>query len=341
MVIADPNTGLVERARHGDQEAFTQLVEPYQRELQLHCYRIVGSMHDGEDVLQETLLAAWRGLSGFKGRSSFRTWLYRVATHRCLNALRSRRRMLVEDTRMSGPELPEPSRLGEVPWLEPYPDALIDNLTDGLPGPEAQYEAREAVSLAFVTALQLLPPRQRAVLILRDALGFHASEVAQILQSTEQSVNSALKRARASMNSRQPLLRLEPSPMPDSPAERELVERFTTAWENQDLEGVVALLTDDVLLAMPPLSLEYVGQDLARRFLSVTVAMQGPKPRLLATRANGQPAFGLYIRDPHARVAHGIGLLALTLCGGRVSAITGFDKSVLKYFRLPTTIPDR
>jgi RNA polymerase sigma-70 factor (TIGR02960 family) len=190
---------LLARAQDGDEDAFRQLVEPYQKELQLHCYRIVGSLQDAEDVLQETLLAAWRGLPGFQRRSSVRTWLYRVATSRCLNALRSRERRPGGEMVVPRPELPEPSRLGEVLWLEPYPDALIENLSDSVPGPEAQYEAREAVSLAFVTALQLLPPRQRAVLILRDAVGFHAAEVAQILQATEDSVNSALKRARATM----------------------------------------------------------------------------------------------------------------------------------------------
>src|SRR5579864_2849284 len=197
-------TDLIARAQTGDGEAFGQLIEPYRRELQVHCYRILGSVQDAEDALQETLLAAWRGLNGFEGRSSVRTWLYKVATSRCLNVLRSgRRRGLAggaerEVAPPPGVDLPLPTRLGEVVWLEPYPDLLLEGLADSAPGPEARYEASEAISLAFVTALQLLPPRQRAVLVLRDVLGFHAEEVAGILQTTVESVTSALKRARAS-----------------------------------------------------------------------------------------------------------------------------------------------
>src|SRR6266568_1543077 len=190
---------LIAWARAGDGEAFRQLIEPYRRELQVHCYRILGSVQDAEDVLQETLLAAWRGLGGFEGRASIRTWLYQVATSRCLKALRSASRRPRMDWPLPGIDLPEPSRLGEISWLEPYPDVLLEGLADSAPGPEARYEATEAVSLAFITALQLLPPRQRAVLILRDVLGFHAREVAGILESSPESVTSALKRARAAL----------------------------------------------------------------------------------------------------------------------------------------------
>src|SRR5262247_3594443 len=183
-------------ARRGDSEAFGALVEPYLRELQAHCYRILGSTVDAEDALQETLLSAWRGLSGFGGQASLRSWLFRVATNRCLDVLRAwRRRSRVEPVMLDvGP--PEPTRYGEVWWLQPYPDVLLEGVIDQTPGPEARYEAREAISLAFVTALQLLPPRQRAVLVLRDVLGFHASEVAEMLEATEESVGSALKHAR-------------------------------------------------------------------------------------------------------------------------------------------------
>ena len=191
VVTAD----LVDRARAGDGEAFRRLTGPHRRELQVHCYRMLGSVQDAEDALQETMLAAWRGLDGFEGRSSLRTWLYQVATSRCLNALRAaRRRPAPVET---GLDLPEPTRLGEVMWLQPYPDDLLASVADRDPGPEARYERREAISLAFVTALQLLPPRQRAVLILRDVLGFRASETAAMLETTEESVTSALKRARA------------------------------------------------------------------------------------------------------------------------------------------------
>jgi len=186
------STDLVDRARIGDEQAFGELVVPYRRELQVHCYRILGSALDAEDALQETLLAAWRGLAGFEGRSSVRVWLFQIATRRCLNALRSASRRPQMDWPPPGVELPEPTRLGEVAWLAPYPDVLLEGLADTAPGPEARYEATEAISVAFVTALQLLPPRQRAVLILRDVLGFRASETASILDSTEESVTSAL-----------------------------------------------------------------------------------------------------------------------------------------------------
>ena len=188
---------LIDLARAGDGEAFRQLVGPYERELQVHCYRMLGSIQDAEDALQDALLAAWQGLGGFEGRASVRTWLYRVTTTRCLNVRRSVRRR--QGTMPPGPVPPEPTRLGEVTWLEPCPDSLMEGLPDAEPGPEARYEAREAISLAFITAVQRLPPRQRAVLILRDVLGFAASEAARILGSTEESVTSALKRARATL----------------------------------------------------------------------------------------------------------------------------------------------
>ena len=192
-------TDLIVRARAGDEQAFGRLVEPYQRELQVHCYRILGSAQDAEDAVQETLLAAWKGLRGFEQRSSLRTWLYRIATSRCLNALRSASRRAPMNWPSHDVDPPEPTRLGEVAWLEPYPDLLLRDLPDDAPDPQARYEAREAISLAFITALQLLPPRQRAALILRDVLDFHVSEAAEILQASEQSVSSALKRARATL----------------------------------------------------------------------------------------------------------------------------------------------
>lgn len=331
---------LIERARTGDEEAFRELVDPYRRDLQLHCYRILGSIHDAEDALQETLLAAWRALGKFEGRSTIRTWLYRIATNRCLNLLRSdSRRPSEAETEMAEVDLPEPTRWGEVLWLEPYPDALLEGVPDSAPGPEAQYERREAVSLAFVTALQLLPPRQRAVLILRDVLGYHAREVSQILDSTEESVTSALKRARATLKHRLPAPAHRDQPPPSqSAAEYELVERFTRAFESSDLNGVLNLLTDDIWFTMPPVPFEWQGREPAARFLSAM--WQGTERRLVTTRANGQPAFGLYLADRHAEVLHAVGLLALTLKGHRISAITRFDNSVLSYFHLPRTVPN-
>ena len=333
-------TDLTARARAGDADAFRELIGPHRRELQVHCYRILGSAQDAEDVLQETLLAAWQGIGGFEGRASIRTWLYQVATSRCLNALRTASRRPQMNWPPSGLDLPEPSRLGEVSGLEPYPDLLLEGLADNAPGPEARYEATEAISLAFVTALQLLPPRQRAVLILRDVLGFRASEAASILETTEEAVTSALKRARATLQRQLPAAAgQDPPPPPDSAAERELIARLTRAYDAGDVDGIVALLTDDVQLRMPPVPLEYQGRELAARFLTVVAFRQGRTYRLVATRANGQPAFGNYVRDPLTGVAHANGLLVLTLAGERISAITRFDNSVLPRFGLPRTLP--
>ncbi|MCW2884447.1 MAG: hypothetical protein QOE54_4301 [Streptosporangiaceae bacterium] len=332
---------LIDRARAGDTGAFHQLIDPHRRELQVHCYRILASTQDAEDALQETLLAAWQGLGGFEGRSSIRTWLYRIATSRCLNALRSSSRRPRTDSPMPGFDPPDPTRLGEVLWLEPYPDVLLEGLAEGIPGPEARYEAREAISLAFVTAVQLLSPRQRAVLILRDVLGFHAREVAHILECTEESVTSALKRARATLQRRlQTSAEREPPPAPNSAIEQDLVARLTRAFETNDVDGVVALLTDDVWLTMPPLPLEYQGRELAARFHAAVTFRQGRTYRLVATRANGQPAFGMYVPDPRAKVLHASGLLVLTLAGSRICAMTRFDNSMLPRFGLPRLLPE-
>jgi len=335
------STDLVDRAQAGDEQAFGDLVGPYRRELQVHCYRILGSAVDSEDALQETLLAAWQGLAGFEGRSSLRVWLYQIATRRCLNALRSASRRPPMDWPPPGVDVPEPTRLGEVTWLEPYPDVLLEGLADDSPGPEARYEAREAISVAFVTALQLLPPRQRAVLILRDVLGFRASEAAGILECTEESVTSALKRARAGLAYRREQSADRTPPAPGSARERELVQRFTQAYEAGDVHAVVALLTDDAWLIMPPVPMQYQGRELATRFFAATGFRPGRRARLVPVRANGQPAFGLYVRDPHAPVAHANGILVLTLAGSQIGTITGFlDNSTLPVFGLPRTLPD-
>ena len=335
-------TDLIERARAGDEEAFGRLVEGHRRELEVHCYRILGSIQDAEDALQETLLAAWQGLGGFEGRASLRTWLYRIATSRCLNALRTAKRRPSRAPVQLPVEPPAPTRLGEVTWLEPYPDLLLDALSDNAPGPEEHYDARETISLAFVTALQLLPPRQRAVLILRDVLGFHADEVAGMLGSSRESVTSALKRARATLERKRPRREDsdEPPPEPNSVVERELLERLTNAYEIGDLDGVVALLTDDVALAMPPLPLEYQGRELVALFFASVAFRDGRTFRLIPTRANRQPAFGIYIRDRERGVLQANGLLVLTLAGPRIAAMTRFDNRVLPHFGFPETMPD-
>jgi RNA polymerase sigma-70 factor (TIGR02960 family) len=334
---------LLERASAGDETAFEELVDPYRRELQVHCYRIVGSVQDAEDLVQETLLAAWRGLDRFEGRASLRSWLYRIATNRCLNALRARGRRLPElpAPPPEAPAPPEPSRLREPVWLEPYPDVLLEGIADQTHEPGARYEAREALGLAFIAGLQRLPPRQRAVLVLRDALGFRAREVAEMLGTSEASVMSALHRARTALDAELPAPR-ERAPLPSSPAERELVARFTDAFEGGDVAGVVSLLTDDARLTMPPEPLEYHGPAGIARFLG-TVPAGGHLEmfRLVPTRANGQPAFGCYLRDPHAPIAHAYGLMVLTLSGDRIAAITGFpDTSVFAHFGLPRTLRD-
>ncbi|HEV2378066.1 MAG TPA: sigma-70 family RNA polymerase sigma factor [Streptosporangiaceae bacterium] len=331
------STELVERARAGDEAAFEQLVGPYQRELHVHCYRILGSLADAEDALQETMTAAWQGMRGFEGRAAIRTWLYRIATSRCLNMLRSASRRPLMDSTLSV-EPPEPTRLGEVVWLEPYPDVLLDGLPDTAAGPEARYEARETISLAFVTALQLLPPRQRAALILRDVLGFSAREVAELLEVTEQSVTSALKRARATLAHELPPA--EQPPPPGSAAEQELLNRLVTAFEEADVAGIVALMREDAWLRMPPVPLEYQGRELVGRFFASVAFRQSRRYRLVPTGANGQPAFGVYLRDPVNHVAHAFGLLVVTLTSEHISVITRFDNSVLARFGLPRTLAD-
>src|SRR5215471_4900860 len=327
-------------ARRGDSEAFGELVEPYLRELQAHCYRILGSTEDAEDALQETLLSAWRGLSGFGGQASLRSWLFRVATNQCLDVLRAwRRRSRVEPAPLDI-EPPQPTRPGVVLWLQLYPDVLLEGVIDQTPGPEARYEAREAVSLAFVTALQLLPPRQRAVLVLRDVLGFRAREVAEMLDATEESVKSALKRARGTLRSQLAGRGTgEPAPPPNSAAEREIVARLARAYEAGDVDGIVELLTDDVWLTMPPTPLEYHGRALAASFLQIVSLRPGRTFRLVPTRANGQPAFGFYVHGPHGAAGRATGLLVLTLAGGRVSALTHFGNAVLPRFGLPRLLP--
>jgi RNA polymerase sigma-70 factor (ECF subfamily) len=332
---------LLGRARTGDEEAFRELIAAYQRELHVHCYRILGSIHDAEDALQETLLAAWRGLGDFQERASLRTWLYRIATNRCLNALRAGSRRPHMESEMATTDLPKPSRLGEILWLEPYPDALLEEIPDAGPNPEVRYETKETVSLAFITALQLLPPRQRAVLILRDVLGFHASEVAEMLESSEESATSALKRARATIQRRLPRSsEHEPPPAPNSPEEHDLVRRLTRAFETSDVAAIVGLLTEDVRLTMPPAPFEYDGRELGAQFFHAVTLGGRRSYRLIPTRANGQPAFGFYIRNPGASIFHAIGLLVLTLAGSRIGEMTLFDNSVLAYFGLPRSLPE-
>jgi len=326
---------LLTKARAGDGAAFQQLAGPHRRELLAHCYRVLGSFQDAEDAVQDTLLSAWQGLPAFEGRASLRTWLYRIATNRCLNMLRSGRRRAAEEWVIGEIEPPTPTGRTEVVWLEPFPDGLVD-LSASNPGPDARYEQVEAISLAFVTALQLLPPRQRAVLILRDVLGYRANEVAEMLDSSVDSVTSALKRARAGLERHRRSSDCAP-PLSDSPAERAVVARFVRAFASADVDGLVELLTDDVNLSMPPIPLEYQGREAVARFYTAMFA-SGRLYRLVPTRANGQPAFALYLPAPTGGRWHGAGLLVLTLAGPCICGMTRFESGALRWIGLPRSL---
>jgi RNA polymerase sigma-70 factor (TIGR02960 family) len=318
--------------------AFRELTETHRRELQLHCYRILGSAQDAEDMVQETLLAAWRGLDAFEGRASVRSWLYRIATNRCLNALRARSRRPREVTVMA--DALEPTRHIEPVWLEPYPDVLLEAVPDRDAGPAARYEARESVELSFIAALQHLPPRQRAALVLADVLGFRTAEVADLLDTGEASVKGALQRARATLRARLPAADRERAPRPDSAAERELVGRFADAVHSGDVDAIVALLTDDAVVTMPPQPLEYQGRAAIAAFMRHRAELRGVPMRLVPTRANTQPGFGCYLPDPHAAIARPYGLFVLTLEGDAIGAITWFaDTGLFRHFGLPRTLP--
>lgn len=332
-------TDLIARARAGDGDAFETLIEPYRRGLRLHCYRMMGSLHDAEDALQETLLAAWRGLAAYEGRASIRTWLYRIATTRCLNTLRSVKRRSAKEWDTPDFEPPTPTRLNEIVWLEPYPDALLRGMVDAAAGPDARYEQTEAISLAFVTALQTLSARQRAVLILRDVLAYQSTEVAEMLETTVESVNSLLKRARATMRNRSAAHGDgEPTLVPNSPGEKAIIDEFVRAFESGDVDALVALFTDDVRLAMPPIALEYQGRESVARFFAAPKS-QGPRYHLVQTRANGQLAFASYLRAPAGEIRRASGIIVVTLRGQKVCDIVRFDETVLPWFELPPTLP--
>ena len=333
------NSDVIARAKAGDENAFHDLVDRHRRELEVHCYRLLGSSQDAEEAVQDTFLAAWGAIGAFEERASVRTWLFRIATNRCLDALRASRRrpsVSVEPP----PDVPQPNSPSGVVWLQPYPDVRLDELAEPTPGPDARYEAMEAISLAFVTALQLLPPRQRAVLILRDVLGFRSKEVAAMIDASEASVTSALKHARANLQRRLPS-RADPPPAPSSAVERDLVNRLGAAYETGDVESILAMLTDDVVFTAPLAAGEYEGRAVAGPFLRAGVFRDGRTYRLVPTRANGQPAFGMYVRDPLTGVAHAQGMLVLTLAGERIRALTRFDNSALAIFGLPRTLPDQ
>jgi RNA polymerase sigma-70 factor (TIGR02960 family) len=325
------------RAQRGDEEAFAQLTEPYRRELQLHCYRIVGSLQDAEDLLQETLLAAWRGLEQFEGRSSLRAWLYTIATNRCLNAIRDRERrpQAAPGDRPGRQGITHPPEsFAEIAWLQPYPDALLEGVIDVAPGPAARYEAKESVALAFVSGLQHLAPRQRAVLVLRDVLGFHAEEVADMLGSSEASVNSALQRARGTLEKRLPPRR-DRLTVPSGGEDADMVNRFADAFERDDIDAVVALLTEDAVISMPPEPEWHQGRDAIEHFLRDRHRRRKDRAwRFVRVSANLQPAYAYYIETDGEWVRSGMFVLGVRPDG--IESITRFhDNGLLDRFGAP------
>ncbi len=333
---------LLEAARRGDEDAYGRLVGPYRAELHAHCYRMLGSFTDAEDALQEALLRAWRGLPRFEGRSSLRSWLYKIATNACLKAIerRPKRVLPIDYAPAADPHDGPADPVVESVWLEPYPDERL-GLEGSLLGPDARYEQREGVELAFIAALQHLPPRQRAVLILRDVLGYSARETAEALETTSVSVDSALQRAHKTVNERLPKQSQQATlrTLGDD-AVGKVVERYVAAWERGDVEAVVAMLTEDATMTMPPLPSWYRGRDAVAVFLRGSPLAGVKRWRLIPARANGQLAFGKYVWDGEmqAFVPHGVNVL--TLRGAQIEEITAFlTPDAFRRFGLPETLP--
>ena len=315
-------SALLAAARGGDERAFARLTSPYRRELQVHCYRLLGSLHDAEDLLQETLLKAWQRLDAFEGRSSLRRWLYAIATNACLNVLeRSPKVLLFPTAKDAGPAA------ARVDWLQPYPDAL---LPEEVADPQARFDMRESVALAFLATIQHLPPRQRAMLVLFDVLGWSAAEIAELLETSVAAVNSGLQRARTTLDSR-------PAARPTEHEEQALLERFVAAWERVDIDGLVELLREDAVLAMPPEPMWFSGREAVGEFFA-TVPAGGDLTRikLVPTRANLRPAVAAYF-DGQA-----YGIMVFELAAGRISEIVGFADAARSFdrFGLPKRAED-
>jgi RNA polymerase sigma-70 factor, ECF subfamily len=331
---------LLYAARSGDGEAFGRLVEPYRRALHAHCYRMLGSYSDAEDALQEALLRAWRGLSRFEARSSLRSWLYRIATNTCLRAIerRPRRVLPIDYAPAADPHDGLADPVSEPVWLEPYPD--IDLGLEGPAGPDARYEQREGVELAFIAALQHLPARQRAVLILRDVLGFSARETATVLEATPVSIDSALQRAHKTVDERLPSQTQQQTlrQLGDDQLSQ-LVERYVSAWERNDVDAVVSMLADDARMAMPPLPSWYSGRDQVAAFLRGFALADIKRWRLVPTSANGQPALAGYLWDEQTEAFSPYCLYVLTLRAGQIEEITAFvTPEPFHHFGLPESI---
>lgn len=325
---------ILDCARSGDGEAFAKLVEPYRRELLVHCYRTLGSLHDAEDVLQEVLMSAWRSLDRFDGRA-LRAWLYRIATNRCLNRLRDETRRPAPASHPGASAATTGIGAADDPWwLEPFPDELLEAAEAG---PEARYDAKESVALSFIAGLQHLPAQQRAVLVLRDVLGFPASEAADILGTTPASVNSALVRARSGFR---PDRTPDAVPLARSAQEADVVERFVDAFQSGDPIRVVDVLSDEIRLSMPPEPIQCNGPDAVMAYLRAR-GFWGHQLRLVETRANGQPAFGYYLPDPSGRGSRLNGLIVLTIAAGRIITLSRFGEAVISNrFGLPGTLPN-
>jgi RNA polymerase sigma-70 factor, ECF subfamily len=331
---------LLEAARRGDEGAFERLIEPYRGELQAHCYRMLGSIHDAEDAMQDALLRAWRGLARFEGRSSLRSWLYRIATNSSLRLIERRpKRVLPID---HGPPADPHDEVGaplvESAWIEPFPDERL-GLEDIPTSPEARYEQRESVELAFVAALQHLPPLQRAALILTDVLGFAPGEVAEALEATPASVYSALQRARKAAEDRLPA-ESQQQTLRSLPEElREAVDRFVQAWEGGDVDAIRSMLTEDAVMAMPPWETWFRGREAVAEFMSLAPLSRERRWKLLPTRASGQVALAGYMTDrPGPLKAEGIIVVGLTR-DGRISELTSFrDPNLFSSFGLPAAM---
>jgi len=340
VTAAEPSGegGVLERSSR----SFELLAEPFRREVKVHCYRMLASLHEADDAVQETYLRAWRSFESFDGRGSFRGWLYRVATNVCLDMLARRKhaaRVLPDQRGPATTEMPDGTPATDVAWLEPYPASLLDDVVDDAPNPEARYTTREAVRLAFVAAIQELPPRQRAVLLLCDVLGWSAEEVATLLGGSKASVNSALQRARTTLTKQYPEGRRAAAQSPDS-AQRDLLDRYLRVWEGLDVDGFVSLLKEDATYTMPPLPQWYAGREAISTFFAWAFKRYSGF-RMVPVSANGQPAFAAYSRSgtDGAWSAHSIQVLSLQ--GPSIAGLTLFAKPTgpgfFEAFGLPLT----
>lgn len=322
--VASPTQSIDGPVLSRGRNSFAQFVEPYRKQIKTYSYRMMGSLHEAEDLTQEVFLRAWRSFDQYEGRSSIRTWLFQIATHACIDALRQRgrlRRIFPQFEFAPADDRPRGEPPEGISWLEPFPDSEIEQLPDDAPGPDVRYERREAVQLAFVAAIQYLPPRQRALLLLVDVLGWSAKEAASLIGGTPTSVNSALQRARSTLALRYtPSIPVEPANLHDD--QSMLLERYVHAWESKDLDGFVALLKEEATYAMPPWRHWYLGREAIRDFFGAAWPYYG-RFRLLPTRANGQSAFALYAESNGGGWrAHSLQLLKLET--GRIAGLAFF-----------------